>query len=116
MKPDAKPGHNMKVFIDAELRQVNLLPPDELHAILEPWMAPLRQSLELVGQLQQSWTHWIEQNWEQLAAFSHFIQQAPGSTTACRGSSPRRITNVGWTQTASPRHRRICFSLILPKR
>jgi hypothetical protein len=84
MEPDAKPGDEMKVFIDAELRQLNLLPPDELHAILEPWMAPLRQSPEFVGELQQSWTHWVEQNWEQLAAFNNFMQQAPRSTTACR--------------------------------
>jgi hypothetical protein len=76
MKHDAKLGREMKVFIDAELRKANLLPPDELHAILEPWMAPLRQSLEFVRQLQQSWVDWIQQNREQLAAFNNFTQQA----------------------------------------
>lgn len=76
MKPDAKLGREMNVFIDAELRKANLLPPDELQAILKPWLAPLRQSFEFVRQIQQSWLDWIQQNREQLAAFNNFMQQA----------------------------------------
>jgi hypothetical protein len=76
MKPDAKLRREMKVFIDAELRKANLLPPDELQAILKPWLLPLRQSFEFVRQIQQSWVDWIRQNREQLAAFNNFMQQA----------------------------------------
>ncbi len=40
MKPDAKPGHNMQVFIDAELRQVKLQPyaAEEMEA----WMVSVQ--------------------------------------------------------------------------
>ena len=76
MKPGPDLGQEMKAFIDAEMRKATLLPPDELRAIIEPWMAPLRQTFDFVQQLQQSWIGWIEQNREPLAAFNKFVRQA----------------------------------------
>ena len=76
MKLGPELRQEMKAFIDAEMRKAALLPPDEIRAILEPWMAPLRQTFDFVQQLQQSWISWIEQNREQLAAFNKLVQQA----------------------------------------
>jgi hypothetical protein len=76
IKPDAELGREMKKYIDAELRKAGRLPPAELQAILEPWMAPLKKAFDIVRQLQHSWVEWVEQNREQLAAFGYVMQQA----------------------------------------
>jgi hypothetical protein len=110
IKPNAELGRDMKKFIDAELRKAGHLPPAELQAILEPWMAPLRQAFDIVRHLQHSWVEWVEQNREQFAAFGYVMQQAALKTgefivaadTASKSfavtlSQLQRLAGQGWT-------------------